>query len=111
MEQKKRGGRKGKEFGIVSWIESIRSDLTIVPFIDGPWNLEISRLKIAKKKLVSFFEFVSFFFSLSLSFFFTREKACDPWNEIGREGERERWMDGAGVGESRREGDNKRCKW
>lgn len=93
MEQKKRGGRKGKEFGIVSWIESIRSDLTIVPFIDGSWNLEISRLKIAKKNLfLSSNSLVSL--SLSLSFFFTREKACDPWNEIGREGEREREMDG-----------------
>lgn len=40
-----------------------------------------------EKKLVSFFEFVTFFLSSSS---FSRGKACDPWNEIGREGERER---------------------
>lgn len=59
-----------------------------------------------EKKLVSFFEFVTFFLSSSSSF--SRGKACDPWNEIGREGERER--EGKGGGRWR-EGDNKRCKW
>ena len=58
-----------------------------------------------EKKLVSFFEFGTFFLSSSS---FSRGKACDPWNEIGREGERER--EGKGGGR-RREGDNKRCKW
>lgn len=58
-----------------------------------------------EKKLVSFFEFVTFFLSSSS---FSRGKACDPWNEIGREEERER--EGKGRGR-RREGDNKRCKW
>lgn len=52
-----------------------------------------------EKKLVSFFEFVTFFLSSSSSF--SRGKACDPWNEIGREGERERG-EGWGKVEGRR---------
>lgn len=66
-----------------------------------------SALKIAKMwKKNLFLSSNSLLFFLSSSSF-SRGKACDPWNEIGREGERE-----MGKGGGRwREGDNKRCKW
>lgn len=50
-------------------------------------KIGVENRKYVEKKLVSFFEFVTFFLSSSS---FSRGKACDPWNEIGREGERER---------------------